>query len=343
MIQVDDVLSVKNNFARYQNVKSLLIKGDENKAVKVSICIPTYNRVDTLKETIDSCLNQVNFDDFIIIVSDNNPERNDATEQYILNLDSEKVLYYKHEQNIGMYGNLNRLYQLSKSEYTVCVHDDDLLHPNFLEVCYEIMHKNLRIDILYPLKKQWYEVIEDKPHLDRKISCKLYKLGYLDFFNQNPAPPTGMMVRTCSMLKIGGYEYDTFPSNDYYFNVKAVSYLNVYMIDYPLYIYRWANNTSLKKQTFEGFMTVDPPLTRWISSKLPFGKILYKFAIKEYSCRWINFYKKYYQLDKIGQIDSDIDRYVGSKLPIFYKIILRLYREFYFAKRRVTQRSIRFE
>lgn len=305
MIDVHKALAPVNNFAKYKDVKSILIKGLDNPNTKVSICIPTYKRVDTLKDTIASCLNQVGFDDYVIIVSDNNPERDDETEQYINSIDNPRILYYKHEQNIGMYGNLNRLYELSRSEYTVCVHDDDILLPDFIRICYEYLSKNNEIDIIYPGKINW-DGTGDNPKEKLPPRINTYKMGLLDFINDNPCPPTGMMCRTQSMIKIGGYGYDGYPSNDFYFNVKAVSHLVVYRLDFGLYVYRWAINTSLKKETLLNFMTVDPPLVRYNCSQNCLTRLSYRLYILDYSYYWVNRFRQFYPCDTISNVDNDI-------------------------------------
>lgn len=319
MIDVNEALRVKDNFAKYIHVKSILIKGDPTKTARVSICIPTYKRVDTLRETIESCLNQVDFDDYLIIVSDNNPERNDETEQYMQTMNSSKILYYKHEENIGMYGNLNRLYQLSKSEYTVCIHDDDILLPHFLLLCFDVISKHEDIDILYPRKIDWREG-KSKPIEHLKKCAYLYRLSNIDFIDGNPYPPTGFICRTQSLMRTGGYEYDTFPSNDYYFNVKAANILNVYAINQTLYLYRWAVNASLRKEVIEGFIKLDPPLIRWICHQYAYSDILQNFTMSYYSYWCYGFFKRRFP-DK--EPNPNIDPFIRYNKSKFEKKIVQ--------------------
>lgn len=323
MIDVSKALDVVDNFAKYKNVKSILIKGSSDNKATISICIPTYKRVDTLKDTISSCLNQVGFDDYVIIVSDNNPERNDETEQYIGSLNNPRILYYKHEQNIGMYGNLNRLYELSKSEYTVCVHDDDLLLPNFIRICYEFLLKNIDVDIIYPDKISW-DGTGDSPKEILPSRINTYKMGLLDFINDNPCPPTGMMCRTQSMIRLGGYGYDGYPSNDYYFNVKAINHALVYKINVELYVYRWAVNTSLSMETLLKFMTVDPPLIRYNCSKHFYTRLLYKMCVLDYSYYWVNRFRMFYPNESIKDVDKD----VVLRFTQFGILVLRFFNQF---------------
>ena len=76
-----------------------------------SFCIPTYRRSKDLKEAIDSVFAQQTGIPFNVIVSDNNPERNDETEILINTYyaDKDNLRYIKNAENLGMAGNWNRL------------------------------------------------------------------------------------------------------------------------------------------------------------------------------------------------------------------------------------------
>ena len=61
----------KNNFARYENIKSVCLYGNENELNNffISICIPTFNRTNLLKDAIDSALNQKTDVPYCILVN----------------------------------------------------------------------------------------------------------------------------------------------------------------------------------------------------------------------------------------------------------------------------------
>ena len=80
-----DFLSIRNSFDKYKDVPSKKILGGiRKKNPLVSIVIPTFRRPDTLKDSITSALNQKNFDDYIVIVVDNENEENTETENYTI-------------------------------------------------------------------------------------------------------------------------------------------------------------------------------------------------------------------------------------------------------------------
>ena len=124
-----DFFLIENNFKEIEGVKSEKIQGDiSSKLPLVSIVIPTYKRVSTLRETLDSVIRQTGNHNYEILVVDNNPERGDETELMMAEYVSVKnLLYFKNTENIGMAGNWSRCSELANGEWVVLIHDDDLL------------------------------------------------------------------------------------------------------------------------------------------------------------------------------------------------------------------------
>lgn len=277
-------LSKIDNFKKYHHVQSTLISGSlSNKKYKYSIVIPTYKRVDTLKDTIDSAIHQDYNDAFSIVIVDNNPERNDSTEIYIQSLDIPNLLYYKNAENIGMVANWNRCLELSNGIYVIMVHDDDILYPDFITTCEKILNSGLKVDLLFFQKVYWHQGKEEKPHFRQKeTSLKIYRMNYNDFLLKNDCPPTGMFVRRQKILDIGGFQVETYPSADYYFNVKAVRFLHIYFIRKNLFIYRWGENSTLKIQTLQGFVRQDIALKEWLMNREGIPPLLRDVLLKVY-------------------------------------------------------------
>lgn len=96
----------------------------------ISICIPTYQRPELLKEAIDSCLIQ-NYDPLEIIISDDSKDNH--TENLVENLQSSckiELRYIHNLPSLGQARNVNQLFDLARGGRLVLLHDDDLLLPN---------------------------------------------------------------------------------------------------------------------------------------------------------------------------------------------------------------------
>jgi glycosyltransferase involved in cell wall biosynthesis len=105
---------------------------------KISIGIPVYNAADHLAQTLDSVLMQ-SFADLEIVISDN--ASSDATPEIARSYSDRdaRVRYEANDVNIGIAGNFNRAYRLSRGEYFKWQAHDDLLEPQFLMRCAEIL------------------------------------------------------------------------------------------------------------------------------------------------------------------------------------------------------------
>ena len=97
----------------------------------VSICIPTYQRPDLLRQAIASCLAQT-YSDIEIIVCDDS--KDDASKRMVQGLNkSEKIRYYQNRPALGQAGNVNRLFDLAQGDRLVLLHDDDILLPDAVQ------------------------------------------------------------------------------------------------------------------------------------------------------------------------------------------------------------------
>ena len=98
----------------------------ENKQPLLSICIPTYNRVDVLKETIESIINSVPFREgkIELVVSDNDSD--DGTNELMtsyLNNSALNLIYNRNNENIGAEKNYIKVLSLAKGKF-LKLHND---------------------------------------------------------------------------------------------------------------------------------------------------------------------------------------------------------------------------
>jgi len=106
----------------------------------LSICIPTYNRVDFLKTTVSQLLSILpKTENIEIVISDNNST--DNTYSYCMDLVSnyDFIQYYKQEDNIGLDLNAFSAVEKSNAEYCWLLSDDDIPLKNSInKICQKI-------------------------------------------------------------------------------------------------------------------------------------------------------------------------------------------------------------
>jgi glycosyltransferase involved in cell wall biosynthesis len=101
-----------------------------NELPLISVIVPTYNRMDKLKETIKSVLSQTYNKLEIIVI-------NDAGEDIKVVLDKfsdNRIKYFKHETNKGLAASRNTGIEKSAGKYLAFLDDDDIFYPNHLQV-----------------------------------------------------------------------------------------------------------------------------------------------------------------------------------------------------------------
>lgn len=102
----------------------------------ITIAIPTYKRLQYLKEAVASALGQSYSNIEVVISQDPSQDGLDETihiwSQTIASQNS-KVRYRYNSQNLGLAGNWNAVADAARGEYIVIIGDDDRLLPNFVE------------------------------------------------------------------------------------------------------------------------------------------------------------------------------------------------------------------
>lgn len=108
----------------------------------VSVGLPTYNRLDKLKQTLTYLKNQ-SYQNIEIIVSDNHSPHADI--EIILKefqRADKRLKYFIQKKNIEIEPNFNFVYHQANGEYFIWISDDDRFDYNYIEVCVNFLEKN---------------------------------------------------------------------------------------------------------------------------------------------------------------------------------------------------------
>jgi len=111
--------------------------------MKISICIPAYNRAIYLTSLLRSIFDQGSSNFEIVIAEDCSPERDHITgvvEQFTAEFPG-VIRYELNSENLGYDGNIRRLFEISTGEYCLFLGNDDLLAPNALQTLTEILDR----------------------------------------------------------------------------------------------------------------------------------------------------------------------------------------------------------
>jgi glycosyltransferase involved in cell wall biosynthesis len=119
----------------------------------VSIGLFVYNGERFLEETLYSILNQT-FTDFELIISDNaSTDRTGEIAKAHAKRD-DRIRYYRSEKNMGAGWNIRRVYELATGKYFKQAAADDLLEPDFLRRCVDILESDSDCVVAYARTKE---------------------------------------------------------------------------------------------------------------------------------------------------------------------------------------------
>jgi glycosyltransferase involved in cell wall biosynthesis len=113
----------------------------------LEVFVLTYNRIDYLGESLQSLLNQT-ASGFDIIVIDNASD--DGTDKFMAQFckKHKNVRYVRNEKNMGSEYSYGLATELATKKLMMCFHDDDLMHPRYLEVALKYFNKFPNLNIL---------------------------------------------------------------------------------------------------------------------------------------------------------------------------------------------------
>jgi glycosyltransferase involved in cell wall biosynthesis len=143
---------------------------------KVTIIMATYNRAHFIVETLQSIQEQTFTDWECLIIDDGGTDNTLAVTTPILEKDK-RFKYLKRPVNFkkGIPGCRNYGINIAKGDYIIFFDDDDIVHPQNLELCIEAFHINT-IDFCVYEKKAFFNSSntinfqEEKITIDKPIS-----------------------------------------------------------------------------------------------------------------------------------------------------------------------------
>lgn len=215
----------------------------------VSTVIPTYNRMEYLKKTIVSCINQT-IDHEIIVC---NHGGSDGTDEMIKQF-NKKIRYIKKEKDNGLnYCTLNGVIE-AKGEFINLLFDDDWIEPNYIEVCMEYF-KDPEVGFVFTPAKYFdddRQIVERTFHDDFLKSNGTFKIKKYELnFLSRLISPTSFIMRKKDMidalyngkLPLTKYTYKGVGPDRFMILLCMLRYSKFGFVKEPLVYYRKHSNS----------------------------------------------------------------------------------------------------
>ncbi|MGA2629704.1 MAG: glycosyltransferase [Terriglobia bacterium] len=175
----------------------------------VSVCIPTFNSAQYLRECIESVLGQT-YQDFDLIVSDN--ASTDATCDIVKSFSDARIRLHRLGQNMGMAFNFNHAASLARGQYIKFLCSDDLLDPACLAKQVAALDRNPQAVMV----TTGLRFVDASGRTIRTVSWLASQrfLSYAEvvagslIYGNLVGPPSTVLIRKMALLKAGSFSED---------------------------------------------------------------------------------------------------------------------------------------
>ena len=320
---MSNILGNKNSFGIIENEGVIPVIDNGFQNCLFTIGIPTFKRVEDLKEALDSVYSQLGDIKYNVLVVDNNPDRNDETETFLQTSYSHKAFfsYYKNSENIGMAGNWNRLFQLVHTPYLIMLHDDDYLFSSFLIYIDSLLKHVPNAAVINSKKVLWNGHLRAK---STPVSCPRSYICHsinTNLFSFETKAPSGCLFRVEDVIKMGGFDSETYPSIDYVAILKLLfAGKTIITTTDNLMLYRQVDNASCKESTIRQWIKMEYDLKTELSIILKFDNVRKRYLLSHTIKYWLYCLKTQYSIK-----ESYKGIKCGGRLFIIYFIIFQFF------------------
>lgn len=205
----------------------------------VSVVMPVHNtRIEYLKESVDSILNQT-YNDFEFIIIDDYSDS--TTESFLKKIDDQRVRVFRNQTNIGVTKSLIIGFEMARGKYIARMDSDDIALDYRIEKQVEYMEENPDVIVC----GSSIRIFCNSEELKTKGICRngniddreLFRIRLL-FCNCGPAHPTAFFNN--QLLKKYAVTYNAYYENsqDYAMWVSCSSVARMHIISEVLLNYR---------------------------------------------------------------------------------------------------------
>ena len=179
----------------------------------VTIALPVYKRTDFVKSALDSAVNQT-MECSILLIDNNSPH--DDFKKIVDSYNNPNIRYVKTEETVPQDENFNNCFRFANTPWVTILHDDDMLHCQYVEFSKNILEKygNKAGGIGYTshvAENEW-----EKIGTRKELTNDIRGLNPAFFYFHHFAFP-GVLLKKDVALSIGGFKNGLFPIADFDF------------------------------------------------------------------------------------------------------------------------------
>lgn len=226
--------------------------------MKVSVCIPTYNSAEYLRESLESALSQT-YQDIEIIVSDNGST--DSTCDIVKSVSDSRIRLHRLEKNMGMAFNFNHAASLARGEYIKFLCSDDTLESACVAKQVEMLEQTQHA----VMATSSFRLMDASSRTLATVSLLTNRrlLSYADvvagslIYGNLVGPPPAVLIRRSALLKAGPFSHDLPRLLDFDLWLRLAALGAVGYLPEPLCCLRVHPQTTTVQQRKSGFARQD--------------------------------------------------------------------------------------
>lgn len=261
-----------------------MVESGQKKQPFVTIGVPTFNRHDLLRETLNSILSQ-GFSDFEIIVG-NDYQAEVLTGEMIGIVDS-RIRYVNHPVNLREVGNMNALLAMASGRYFTWLFDDDLYEPDYLQTAHDGLEKTGFPSVVFSsfrMLKPAEKFLSHKLQFSNIIELSGQEFLHWYSASKPQIASTCGLFDTNALRNIGGVEELCQSAIgiycEYLFLAKCALLERIIYIDAPFYVFRrHADSASEFNQDLKNHLIAGQELVKRCGNVFRHPSLLKDFSV----------------------------------------------------------------
>ena len=230
----------------YKKAKEIYDKSNP----KVSIIMPCYNTEKYIEKAVQSVLDQTYRNFELIIIDDDSTDKTwEIIEQYAKK-DFRVICTRKTENEKGISKSMNKGIEMARGEYITRMDSDDIIIPEKIFRQVQFLDKNEEYGVCsvnIAMMDNLGNIYNENVYPEQKVPSEW------TFLWTNPVPNAPCMYRT-NIIKDNNITFSNLrTAEDYDFLEKLITKTKVYMINLPLYYYRYNEKSTYNKNRAETF------------------------------------------------------------------------------------------
>lgn len=288
---------------------------------KVTVCIPTYNRANTISNSIKSILNQT-YTNIEILIIDN--ASTDKTKEVVEKFDDSRINYLYFDKLLDVNYNFMRAIRHAKTEIVCLFHSDDYYFPNIIEEQIKyILKPNVGAVFSKMIRKDINEINNEEITFSKKIyhENEIITYNYKSFLNKalNEGIPVAcptFMTKKSVVKEVGILEKKEGLISDISLWLPIVKNYNIVDLQMPL-MYYGVSKEQLSFKIHNDRKKLSPQFKVLDSEVYDHKNMISKETLRRYKYRK---FKDYMHISKNNFLDKNFKNMIKYIIEGFFNL-----------------------